>query len=521
MAHTNVDGHGLTLHDIASVARDGTAVRLTDASRAEMARSRAWVDAVASDQRAIYGVNTGYGSLARVRLSAGDIRDLSLNLIQSHAAGLGAPVPEEVVRAMMLLRANALAKGASGCRPVLVQRILDLLNHRITPIVPSRGSCGSSGDLAPLAHLGLVLFGKDAETSGEAWLDGERMTGRDALARFGLDALTPLPKEGLAICNGAQLTTAYAALAVHDACLLAVDSEIAAAMSFEALRGTTRAFHPAVHALRPYKGAIATAANLLALVEGSSLSDSLPDKVQDAYSLRCVPQVHGAVRDGLGFVQQQVGIELNAATDNPLILVDAGGDNKAFSAGLFHGEPVGLAADHLRLVLCELSSITERRVYRLSTGTLSARMPPLLARRDRPGLGLMAPQTTAAALVAENRALAWPASADSIPTCEDQEDLVAMSTTAARRAYEVLQNTRRIVATELYAAARALRWRLDHEEGITLGRGTAVALEVVEAALPGTRAPGPALTAVEEAVRVGAVQDAVREVVSLEEAWLP
>jgi len=521
-------GENLTLSDVVRVARGGAAVSLSAGAREEMGRTLAWVQSVTDGAVAdadgeplpVYGVNTGYGSLARVRLGREQIRQLSSNLVQSHAAGTGPLVEPEVVRGMILLRANALATGASGCRPALVESLAAMLNADLVPEVPSRGSCGSSGDLAPLAHLGLVVFDTGG-ASGHVRLRGARMTGERAMAEIGVQRLTPLPKEGLAMCNGAQLTTSYAALACHDAAHLVVDAEIAAAMTFEALRGTTRAYHPAVHALRPYAGACAAAANLLRLVRGSTLADSLPEKVQDAYALRCVPQVHGAVRDGLAFAAGQVSVELNAATDNPLILVDVPGANKAFSAGLFHGEPVGLACDHLRLVLCELGSISERRIYRLATGTLSARLPPLLVRKDRPGLGLLAPQATAAALVAENRSLAWPAGADSLPTCEDQEDLVAMSTTAARRAWQTLQTTRRVVAIELFSAFRALRWRLDHEPEAILGAGTRAAFDLLsEVVTDDLVAPGDATAVVERAVRAGAIEAAVRAAVpDVEGVW--
>ncbi len=278
--------------------------------------------------------------------------------------------------------------------------------------------------------------------------------------------------------NGAQLTAAITALACSDAVRLVKLAEVAAALSWEALLGVTRALHPAVHLLRPFPGAIACAANLRALLVDSTFVDSVPDKVQDAYSLRCAPQVLGAVRDAIDYATRQVRVEINAVTDNPVILLDHEGRNKAFSAGLFHGEPVGMAADHLKLALCELGSLAERRIYRLTTGLLSSRLPPALSREGRPELGLMMPQTTAAALVAANRQLSIPNSADSIPTCEDQEDLVAMSTTAARRAAEVLGNARRVVAIELLAASRALRWRIEAGQGHP-GVGARTLLEAI------------------------------------------
>ncbi|MEZ4239803.1 MAG: aromatic amino acid ammonia-lyase [Myxococcota bacterium] len=383
-----LDGEGLTLPLVAAVARQRAVPRLAEAARERMQRSAEWVGAAAEGRirgpdgaaLPVYGVNTGYGSLARVRIEHDQIRDLSWNLVRSHAAGVGPPIPREQARAMMLLRANALSKGASGCRPALVETLCAMLERDVVPVVPSRGSCGSSGDLAPLAHLGLVVFtGAVDPDPGRATFGGEVLSGGEAMARAGIPRLVPGPKEGLAMTNGAQLTTAITALCCVDAWALVHAAELAAALSFEALRATTRALHPAVHALRPFPGAIRCAASLRALLAGSSLVDSDPERVQDAYSLRCAPQVLGAVRDAVAYASQQVQVEVNAATDNPVILVDEPDLNKAFSAGLFHGEPVGFAADHLKLAMCELAALSERRTYRLTTGHLSSQLPPLLA----------------------------------------------------------------------------------------------------------------------------------------------
>jgi len=516
-----LDGESLQLPDIAAVADEGVRVTLSPDAEVRMGRSAAWVaDAAAGrivdDEGAslpVYGVNTGYGSLARVRIPIDQASELSWKLVMSHAAGVGPRVQDRDVRAMMLLRANALAKGASGCRPALVTGLCEMLNAGVIPEVPSRGSCGSSGDLAPLAHLGLVLFrGPDGnEDTGWAWVNGHRLAAREAMASAGITRLVPGPKEGLAMTNGAQLTCGITALVCHDAERLVKVAEIAAAMSFEALRGTTRALRPEVHALRPFPGAVACAADLLRLLHGSTLADSVPDKVQDAYSLRCTPQVLGAVRDALTYSCRQVSVELNAATDNPLILVDTDHPNKAFSAGLFHGEPVGFAADHAKLALCELAALSERRIYRLTTGHLSSRLPPALA--DGPGLGLMTPQVTAAALVAANRQLAMPSSVDSMPTCEDQEDHVAMSTTAARHAQAVLRNAEQVIAIELLGAAKGLWVRLT-EPGVALGIGSAAALEAVQRALGGPRSadvPADDLERLVALVRTGALVRAVEE----------
>jgi histidine ammonia-lyase len=514
-------GEGLRFADVEAVARRARPVELAEGARARMAASRAWVDASVqgAEDRAVYGVNTGYGSLARVRIGNEHIAQLSWNLVRSHAAGVGPPVADDAVRAMMLLRANALAKGASGVRPALVDTLCAMLCAGVVPVVPSRGSCGSSGDLAPLSHLGLVVFrGPEADdpASGEAWFGGELLSGAEAMRRAGLERLVPAPKEGLGMINGAQLTCAIGALAVADSNRLVLAAEVAAALSFEALLAVTRALHPSVHALRPFEGARECASNLRRLLEGSTLVDSLPDKVQDAYSLRCTPQVHGAARDGLRYAARQVAVELNSVTDNPVILLDVDDANKAFSAGLFHGEPVGIACDHLKLCVAELGAISERRIYRLTTGSLSARLPPSLAEREGLRLGLMMPQVSAAALVAHNRQLAWPASADSIPTCEDQEDHVAMSTTAARRAAEVVGHSQLIVAIELLAAVKGVWARLAVDPSAHLGVGTRAAVEALEELLGGRRtsaAPSEDLEPLVDAVRsgwlVGRVQQAV------------
>lgn len=496
--HVTIDGASLTPESVAWVARDLASVGLDPAARARMEVSLAWIRGAVESGLPVYGVNTGYGSLARVRIPRDKIEALSMNLVRSHAAGVGPPLGTDAVRGMMLLRANALAKGVSGCRPALVETLLAMLDRQVTPEIPSRGSCGSSGDLAPLSHLGLVLFGGPEADSGTAWYAGERLPGAVAMARAGIERLVPGPKEGLAITNGAQLTTALTALAVVDARALLADAVIASALSHEALRAVTRSLHPAVHALRPYPGARKCAADLLRLLAGSVLVDSLPGKVQDAYSLRCTPPVLGAVHDAWRYVEKQVSYEINAVTDNPVILLDADGENKAFSAGLFHGEPVGIAADHLRLALCELGAISERRTYRMTTEHLS---------QNKPDLGLMMAQVTAASLVAESRQSAWPASADSIPTCEDQEDYVAMSTTAARRLSEVVANARRIVAIELLTATRGVRLH-----GAP-APATAAAVEVIEAAIAGADTPGAAIERVATALAAGSVRRAVESVI--------
>ncbi|MBM74663.1 MAG: histidine ammonia-lyase [Proteobacteria bacterium] len=467
-----INGSNLTLPQLIAVARGQITAVLAPDAKKQMMRSYNWVQKASLNNRPIYGVNTGFGSLARLRIPASQSATLSRNLIRSHAAGVGPQAPKEIVRATMLLRANALAKGVSGCRPALVEQLLAFLNNDLTPCVPLQGSCGSSGDLAPLAHLGLVMIG---DPDGSASIGERILSAPEALELVGLKPLSLEAKDGLAITNGAQLSTALTALALYDASEIVLTAEMAAAMSLEALLGVSKAFDAKVHQLRPYKGALETASNIRSLIDGSSLIDSVPEKVQDAYSLRCTPQVLGAARDSLHFVCSQISIELNAATDNPLIIIPEHPEedaNYAFSAGMFHGEPTGLAADQLRIAISEVASLSERRLYRLTTGNLSQLLPPGLIGTDRPMLGMMVPQTTAAALVSENKALGWPASLDSIPTCEDQEDHIAMSTVAARRARSVTQNSRRVVAIELLCAAHALRFRRESNPDVVLGKGT-------------------------------------------------
>jgi histidine ammonia-lyase len=475
-----IDGNKLDLSDLIAVSRKHHTAHLATDARESMLQSYQWVRSTAEGNTPIYGVNTGFGSLARVRIPREQTSLLSRNLIRSHSAGVGPIANKDVCRATMLLRANALAKGVSGCRPLLVEQLLSFLNCDLYPHLPMKGSCGSSGDLSPLAHLGLVMIG---DPLGIAEFGEQVLSADKALIQAGLKPLTLEAKDGLAITNGAQLSTALTALACYDANQLVLAAEIAAAMSFEALLGVTRAIHPSVHRLRPYNGAQACAANLRSLLVGSNLVDSVPEKVQDAYSIRCSPQVIGACRDTIAFATKQIQIELNAATDNPLILMGEITDNHAFSAGMFHGEPVGIAADCMKIAIAEIASISERRLYRLTNGNLSQRLPPGLIGADRPSLGMMVPQTTAAALVSENKALGWPASMDSIPTCEDQEDHIAMSTVAARRCTQVLHNSQRVIAVEMLSAAHALQLRLHKQPAFKMGDGTTQALINIQSIL--------------------------------------
>lgn len=499
-----LDGTGLTLDDVEQVAAGGVTVSLTDTAVDAMLRSRRWVERALAERRVVYGVTTGFGSLADTPIAPEESALLSRNLVLSHAAGVGPECPPEVVRAMLLLRANTLARGASGCTLSLVQTLLALLNADVLPVVPRQGSCGSSGDLAPLSHLGLVVLG---EPQGRARYQGQVMSAADALKKAGISPHLLSAKEGLALTNGAQLTTAIAVLASQQARRLIQTAELAAAMSIEALHGVTRAFHPDVHALRPYPGAKTTAARLRALLQGSELVNK-PGKVQDAYSLRCTPVVLGACRDMLDFGQQMLQVEINAVTDNPVFLMDHDDDNdRAFSAGLFHGEPVGMAADTMKIAVAEVASLAERRLYRLTTESLSDALPAGLIHAERKGLGMLVPQTAAASLVSENKALGWPASMDSIPTSADQEDHVAMGTTAAWRLYEVVENTRRVIAIELLCAAEALRWRRDTEQK-RLATATSAAMEAVLGLTAGLPTPAERIEAVAEHIRTTSLESA-------------
>jgi len=454
-----VDGQGLSIADVVDVARHRGRAELSATTRELVKDSRAWVDTVVAEGRLnVYGLTTGYGSLAEVRILPEDSESLVRNVIMSHAAGVGDPLDEEVVRATMLIRANTLAKGCSGIRPEVLDTLLAMLDAGVHPLLPAKGSLGASGDLAPLAHLALVLCRDTA--GGEAFYQGQRMTAEDAMRQAGIQRLSLQTKESLALINGATVSAALAALALYDAELLVKNAEIALAMSLEAMRGVSDAFHPKVHAARGHDGQIRSAANVLQLIAGSDLIDST-GRVQDAYSLRCAPQVIGAVRDALAFVRLVVRTEINAATDNPLIFLDLPQDreNKAISGGNFHGEPLALAADMLSIAVAELGSISERRTFRLLDNTLSAGLPPMLVEDGGLNSGLMMAQYTAAALVSDSKTLAHPDSVDSIPSSANQEDHVSMSANAARHAREVVQNVEQIVAIEMLCAAQALDFR--------------------------------------------------------------
>jgi histidine ammonia-lyase len=453
-------GDDLQVGDVWAVAVEGAAVELSEHAREKMRAARELVERAAHGAREhTYGVNTGFGRFVSRSIPEELTGELQLRLLRSHACGVGEPYPPEIVRASVLLRANALAKGTSGARVETVELLLACLHRGLVPYVPSRGSVGASGDLAPLAHLALPLVGE-----GEAWVGGERLPGADALAAVGLEPIRLEAKEGLSLINGTQFMAAFAALGLMRARRLAKAADLACALSLEALQGSRTSFLPQIHALRPLRGQTDAAANVLRLLEESSIIESHRwcDKVQDAYSLRCAPQVHGAARDLLDYVDYTVSTELNAATDNPLVLVD---DELLVSNGNFHGQPLAFALDALAMAVAELANISERRLERLVNPSLSDGLPPFLTSDGGLNSGFMIPQYVAASLVSENKVLCHPASVDSIPTSAGQEDHVSMGNAAGLKAWQVLANCERAVAIELLAGAQAVEFLAPLEPG--------------------------------------------------------
>ena len=445
----SLDGEHLTIAEVCSTARERTSNVLIDpGARTGMERSRALIDRLAAGDAPIYAVNTGVGLLANVRIPREDLDRLQRNVIRSHATGVGDPLPREVVRAMMLIRANVLAKGFSGIRPLVADRLCDQLNRGVTPVVPSQGSVGASGDLAPLAHIALVLTGE-----GEAEYDGTVLPGGEALARAGIEPIELHPKEGISLINGTQAMLGIGCLEWEAARVLVESADVIAALTVDAQRGTPRAFDSRIQDARPHPGQTASAERLRALFEGSEIRESHLGcgRVQDAYSLRCIPQVHGAVRDALAEAGRVFTVELNSATDNPLVFGD-----EVLSGGNFHGEPLAFQLDFLAIALCALSGISERRVDRLVNPALNEGLPPFLAGHAGLESGLMMVQVTAASLVAENRVLAHPASTGSITTSGNKEDFVSMGMTSALKLQRIVRNTRTVLAIEGLAAARAL-----------------------------------------------------------------
>jgi histidine ammonia-lyase len=498
-----LDGESLTRDGLAAIACDDVRVVLAGTARARVEAARAVVDAKAAGAEAVYGINTGFGSFAETRIAPGELAQLQVNLLRSHAAGVGELLSPAVVRAMMALRANVLARGHSGIRPETLDLLIAMLNRHVVPAVPSRGSVGASGDLAPLAHLALVLIGEGEAVDGS----GARRPGGVALDAAGLAPVTLAPKEGLALINGTQASTAVLALALIEAERLARAADIVAALSIDALRGSTRPFQARIHAARPHDGQRVSAANLERLLAGSGINASHADcgRVQDAYSQRCVPQVHGACRDALRYVATTVDREANASTDNPMVFTESG---DIVSGGNFHGAPVAVAADLLAIGVAQLATISERRSERLVNPALSG-LPAFLTRNGGLESGLMLAQVTAAALTSEIKPLSHPASVDTIPTSANKEDHVSMSMAAALKASRVVDLATHVVAVELLCAAEAIDLLAPLRSSESLMR-VHDAVRAVVTARDTDRPPARDLDALARLIRTGALDHIAR-----------
>src|SRR6476619_6879294 len=473
-------GEDLRIEDVWAVAFGGAEAMLSDDARTKMRAARELVERAAhGTHEHTYGINTGFGRFVSKSIPEEQTEELQLRLLRSHACGVGDPYPDEIVRAAMLLRGNALAKGNSGARIETVELLLECLVRGVLPRVPSRGSVGASGDLAPLAHLALPLVGE-----GDAWHDGELLPGAEALAAAGLEPTRLAAKEGLSLVNGTQFMAAFGALGVVRARRLAKTADLACALSLEALQGSRTSFIPQIHRLRPLRGQAESAANVFRLLEGSAINEAHRwcDKVQDAYSLRCAPQVHGASRDLLAYVEGTVAVELNSATDNPLVLVE---DELLVSNGNFHGQPLAFALDALAMASSELANISERRVERLVN-----------------------PKYVAASLVSENKSLCHPASVDSIPTSAGQEDHVSMGNAAGLKAWQVLSNSERALAIELLAGAQAVEFLAPLQPGVG-ARATRETVRGLSPRLRDDRSLAPDIERVAAAVRDGSLVEAI------------
>ena len=450
MQALHIDGNSLTLADLRETAYGRRPVLLSPDARALVEKARAVVEELVASDRSAYGITTGVGKLSDVRIAPADILALQLNLIRSHCVGVGEPLSEAETRALILLRANSLAKGYSGVRPVLINTLCELLNRAVHPVIPSQGSVGASGDLAPLAHLALTLVGE-----GEVVFEGRRMPATEAMKQAQITPLKPEAKEAISLINGTQAMLAVGALALLAASILVDSADVIGALSLDALHGTDAAFDARIHTVRPHPGQGRTAENLRRMLQGSQIREShrACSRVQDAYSLRCMPQVHGAVRDTLTHCREIFETEMNSAVDNPLVFAS---DASVISGGNFHGEPLAFALDFLAIALTSLAGISERRVERLVNPALNEGLPPFLAAEAGLNSGFMMAQVTAAALVSENKVLAHPASVDSITTSGNKEDYVSMGMAAAIKLRKIVQNTTNVLAIEALAAAQAL-----------------------------------------------------------------
>src|SRR6266566_2335025 len=492
-----LNGQKLTLADIAAVALSGQAVEISTLARPRILASRKLVEEIIARDAAVYGVSTGFGKLSDVRIPRDALGELQLNLVRSHACGIGQPLSEPEVRAMMLLRANVLALGLSGVRPEIIQMLCAMLNRRVHPVVPEKGSVGASGDLAPLAHLALSLIGE-----GEAFFKAERMESREALRRAGLKPVELQAKEGLALLNGTQAMHAVGGLALLRAKRLSRVADVAGAASLEALKGTPAAFDPRLQDARPHPGQRAVAKHLMSILEGSDIRRShLKDdpRIQDAYSLRCMPQVHGAVRDALSHCENVLLIESGSATDNPLVFSENG---DVMSGGNFHGAPLALAFDYAAIALTDLMSISERRIERLINPDMNEGLPAFLARRPGMESGFMIAHVAAAALLNEARVLAHPSSIDNVPTSGGKEDHVAMGMTGALKLRTIVDLAENLAAIELLAGAEALEHRRPLKAGVGVERAFTTLRKIAQP-LTEDRSLSGDIARVAEAIRWG------------------
>jgi histidine ammonia-lyase len=453
MSALQINGNDLSLNDLRDVVYEERPVELAEGARKKVVAAREVVEKLLRENRVAYAINTGVGKLSDVHIEPAQNRQLQVNLIRSHSAGVGEPLSQPETRAMMLLRANSLAKGFSGVRPEVIDLICAMLNKNVHPVVPSQGSVGASGDLAPLAHLALAMIGE-----GQVWAQNGHTSSAEALQRAGIKALVPEAKEAISLINGTQAMLAVGTLSLLAAENLAETADVLGAMSLDALHGTDVAFDARIHDARPHAGQNHVAANLRRLLKGSEIRESHKDcgRVQDAYSLRCIPQVHGAVRDTLAFCRRTFEIEMNSAVDNPLVFVKGHGEGDIISGGNFHGQPLAFALDYMAIALSALTGISERRIERLVNPALNEGLPPFLAPEAGINSGFMMPQVTAAALASENKGLAHPASVDSITTSGNKEDYVSMGMAAAIKLKRVVANATNVLAIEACAAAQAL-----------------------------------------------------------------
>lgn len=466
-----IDGQNLTIDQVMEVSRFGYHVALSDLSKERIDTAKRFVDELVDSKKVVYGITTGFGKFSDVVISKDETKDLQRNLIISHACGIGNPFSEEVVRAIMLLRVNNLAKGHSGVREKTIQTLVDMLNLGVHPIIPEKGSLGASGDLAPLSHMVLVMLGL-----GEATYKGMRLPGDEAMRQAGIETIELTSKEGLALINGTQVMTAVGTITAYEAIQILKLSDISAAMTVEALNGIIDAYDPRLHQVRPHQGQIDTAANMLRILANSQLTTRQGElRVQDAYSLRCIPQIHGASKDAVNYIVERINIEINSVTDNPILFPE---DGVVFSGGNFHGQPMALPFDFMAIALAEVANVSERRIERLVNPQLSG-LPAFLTPFGGLHSGFMIAQYAAAALVSENKVLAHPASVDSIPSSANQEDHVSMGTIAARKAMEILYNVQNVIAIELLCAAQAI----DFNDASKLGVGTKIAYDVIRASV--------------------------------------